>query len=68
MENSDLGRFGPWSIRIFSGSIRTLGNLDLGRLGPFDFGQFGPQTAVYERHSRNTEWTALSQIGGHSAT
>ena len=25
-------------------------------------------TTVYERHSRQTEWTALSQIGGHSAT
>ena len=25
-------------------------------------------TAVYERHSRKTERTAFSQIGGHSAT
>ena len=25
-------------------------------------------TTVYERHSQQTEWTALSQIGGHSAT
>ena len=25
-------------------------------------------TTVYEKQSRQTEWTALSQIGGHSAT
>ena len=30
--------------------------------------QIHKSTAVYERHLRQTEWTALSQIGGHSAT
>ena len=34
-DNSDLGRFGPWSIRTFS-----VDNSDLGELRPF--GRFGP--------------------------
>ena len=53
-DNSDLGRFGPWSVRTFS-----VDNSDLGQFDPLDnsdldhwsirtstIGQFGPHPLV----------------------